>query len=215
MMPMAPEVRLILWEASVLRLSLRGICALVVFVGWSVAFAAHASANAVYTSAGATEDGIGATPPYTEYDILSLSSVSSSISSSGTFLLNDVSFTVGVNCTPCNPASGSISETLTIGGDAETITIPWSWSSAGTTDTINLLSNGPYSFDDGQYVVSVLAAGPFSASEGNTAHGLLDMRVTVDPVPGPIVGSGVPGLIFASGGLLGWWRRKRKAQAVA
>jgi len=51
----------------------------------------------------------------------------------------------------------------------------------------------------------------YHANLGNRFLGDGDFEVNAVPsVPGPIAGAGLPGLIFASGGLLGWWRRRQK-----
>jgi hypothetical protein len=49
----------------------------------------------------------------------------------------------------------------------------------------------------------------FSAASGHDYS-----SVAIASVPGPIAGGGLPGLIFVTGGLLAWWRRKRNDAAA-
>ena len=137
-------------------------------------------------------------------------------------LTNDLTYTDGTVSGPTsfgNGTNGTPTFANSGGGDLVVFNDEISVADLTLLVPLNYVSDTALSntstWDNATFASLGVTPGTYVWTWGTGADQSFTLEIIGSSVPGPIAGAGLPGLIFASGGLLGWWRRKRKAQAVA
>jgi hypothetical protein len=105
--------------------------------------------------------------------------------------------------TPANLNAGSQFQTGNV-GQVFTLTATQAGSGALSVLFLDLFTNS----------WQLHGGGAFGPQIDDGAFRITGPTLAPAPVPGPVAGAGLPGLMIAGGGLLAWWRRKR-SDAVA